>query len=124
MACNRFETDGMRLLDGELNAEETKAYEAHVKGCEECARELKDLGRIVNFTNELRLGVPDQEFWDGYWRSVYRGLTCATLIVRATFRCWMSLIDFIRRCASSCSTSLVNRNTVTEHSANEHSYGK
>jgi hypothetical protein len=74
MACNRFETDGMRLLDGELNAEETKAYEAHVRGCGDCATELKDLGRIVQFTDELRLRTPDQEFLAGYWRSVYRRL--------------------------------------------------
>ncbi len=74
MTCNRFETDGMRLLDGELNAEETEAYEAHVRGCDDCARELKDLGRVVEFTNELRLRTPDQEFWAGYWRSVYRRL--------------------------------------------------
>jgi len=72
MDCNRYQSDGMRLLDGELGDEDRKQYEAHVRGCEDCRRELRDLGRIVGLTNELRLRTPDDEFWEGYWESVYR----------------------------------------------------
>lgn len=74
MGCRRFETDGMRLLDGELSPRERASYEEHVRNCEDCARELRDLGRIVQLTNELRLKRPDREFWAGYWQSVYRRL--------------------------------------------------
>jgi hypothetical protein len=72
MECNRFQTDGMRLLDGELVDDEKSQYEAHVRQCDECRTELASLGRIVGFTDELRLRTPDDEFWDGYWDSVFR----------------------------------------------------
>lgn len=72
MTCTRFQTDGMRLLDNELSEAEKSQYEEHVRGCEECRRELSSMGRVVELTNELRLRPPDDEFWDGYWESVYR----------------------------------------------------
>jgi anti-sigma factor RsiW len=59
----------MRLLDGELSAEEKDQYEDHVRGCEDCKRELKEIGRIVELTNDLRLRPPDEEFWARYWES-------------------------------------------------------
>jgi hypothetical protein len=62
----------MRLLDGELEEAEKAGYEAHVRECDSCRAELTSLGRIVEFTNELRLRTPDDEFWEGYWESVYR----------------------------------------------------
>jgi hypothetical protein len=72
MECTRFQTDGMRLLDGEMSDQEKAKYEAHVRDCDDCRRELKELGRVVGLTNELRLRTPDDEFWDDYWSSVYR----------------------------------------------------
>ena len=72
MECNRFQTDGMRLLDNELTADEQKEYEEHVRGCDACRQELESFGRIVELTNEMKLRTPDDEFWDGYWESVYR----------------------------------------------------
>ena len=72
MECSRFQTDGMRLLDGEMSAEEKAEYESHVGDCEACRAELASLGRVVELTNELKLRIPDDEFWDGYWESVYR----------------------------------------------------
>lgn len=72
MECNRFQTDGMRLLDGEMDDVEKGQYEEHVRECEYCRSELSSMGRVVEWTNELRLRTPDDEFWDGYWESVYR----------------------------------------------------
>lgn len=72
MECTRFQTDGMRLLDGEMDGKERVEYEHHVRGCEFCASELASMGRVVELTDELRLRTPDDEFWDGYWESVYR----------------------------------------------------
>lgn len=74
MVCERFQTDGMRLLDGELRPEEKAAYEEHVKGCDDCARELKEIGRIVELTNDLKLKAPDEEFWARYWDSLLHRL--------------------------------------------------
>lgn len=72
MECTRYQTDGMRLLDNELSGAERIDYEAHVRTCDDCRGELAQLGRVVRFTDELRLRVPDEEFWRGYWESVYR----------------------------------------------------
>jgi uncharacterized membrane protein len=60
----------MRLLDGELSTEEQTVYEQHVNDCEDCARELKEMGRIVQLTDDLRLRAPDEEFWTRYWDSL------------------------------------------------------
>jgi predicted anti-sigma-YlaC factor YlaD len=62
----------MKLLDGEMTADERALYEAHVKECEDCRRELADLGMIVEWTNQMRLRQPDDEFWETYWNGVYR----------------------------------------------------
>jgi len=70
--CTRYQTDGMRWLDGELSGLEAQQYESHVRDCDECRRELDSLGRIVRITDELKLRPPDDEFWKGYWESVYR----------------------------------------------------
>ncbi len=72
MTCERYRSDGMRLLDGELTAEEEAAYQAHVRECDDCRRELASLGRVVGLVDELKLRIPDDEFWEGYWESVYR----------------------------------------------------
>ena len=72
MTCNRYQTDGMRLLDGEMSADEAAAYEEHLRGCDVCRREMESLGRVVRLSAELKLRVPEDEFWQGYWESVYR----------------------------------------------------
>jgi hypothetical protein len=62
----------MRFLDGEMNEAEKQAYEKHVQTCPDCHKELKELGRIVELTDELRFKPPDDEFWEGYWENIYR----------------------------------------------------
>jgi hypothetical protein len=70
--CTRFQTDGMRLLDSEMDDAERTEYEIHVRDCTTCTSELASMGRIVDLTDELKLRTPDDEFWEGYWESVYR----------------------------------------------------
>lgn len=72
MNCTQFQTDGMRFLDSEMTEAEKQAYEKHVQTCPDCHKELKELGRIVELTDELRFKPPDDEFWEGYWESIYR----------------------------------------------------
>jgi predicted anti-sigma-YlaC factor YlaD len=78
MVCERFQNEGMRLLDGELDLEEKDRYEEHVRGCDDCRRELKEMGRIVGLTNDLRLKPPDEEFWARYWDNLYHRLERGT----------------------------------------------
>lgn len=72
MECTRYQTDGMRLLDDELSLEERLQYQAHVRECETCRRELDSLGRVVKLTDQLKLRVSDDAFWKDYWKSVAR----------------------------------------------------
>jgi hypothetical protein len=74
MVCERFQNEGMRLLDGEITEAEKAAYLEHVEQCEHCTAELKDLGRIVELTNEMQLRQPDVTYWDNYWKGIYRRL--------------------------------------------------
>jgi predicted anti-sigma-YlaC factor YlaD len=78
MVCERFQNEGMRLLDGELGTEEKNRYEEHVRSCEDCRRELHEMGRIVGLTNDLRLKPPDEEFWARYWDNLYHRLERGT----------------------------------------------
>ncbi|MFQ5510510.1 MAG: anti-sigma factor family protein [Candidatus Krumholzibacteriia bacterium] len=78
MVCNRFQSEGMRLLDGEITLEEKQAYEAHVKKCDDCTAELRDIGRIVEFSSEIELKMPDEEYWTAYWADIYRRLERGT----------------------------------------------
>ena len=64
MECTRFQTDGMRLLDGEMSAEEKTEYESHVGQCGACREELASMGRVIELTDELKFRTPDDEFWD------------------------------------------------------------
>jgi predicted anti-sigma-YlaC factor YlaD len=72
MSCTRYQTDGMRLLDGEMSPAEAAAYEEHLGACDVCRREMTALGRVVRLSEELKLRVPEDEFWQGYWESIYR----------------------------------------------------
>ncbi|MBI4719666.1 MAG: zf-HC2 domain-containing protein [Chitinivibrionia bacterium] len=72
MVCTRFQSDGMKLLDGEMTGEEKTLYEDHIRECEDCRRELEDLGLLVEWTNQLRLKLPDDSFWEAYWDGFYR----------------------------------------------------
>lgn len=72
MECTRYQTDGMRLIDDELSQEERLQYQAHVRECEVCSRELDALGRVVKLTGQLKLRVSDDAFWKGYWESIAR----------------------------------------------------
>ena len=70
MECSRYQTDGMRLLDDELSSDERLQYEAHVRECDICRRELEALGRVVKLTDQLKLRVSDDAFWKDYWKNV------------------------------------------------------
>jgi hypothetical protein len=62
----------MRFLDNELSLEEKLQYQAHVRECDVCRGELDSLGRVIKLTDQLKLRVSDDEFWQGYWESILR----------------------------------------------------
>jgi anti-sigma factor RsiW len=72
MACSRFETDGMRYLDGEMSAEERLAFDGHCAGCDECREQLKQFRELDTMTRRITMKDPTDEFWERYWKSIYR----------------------------------------------------
>jgi hypothetical protein len=61
-------------LDGELEAEQAKALEAHLKECSKCREELKELQKFEEVMGMLKLKKPQNEVWEQYWSSVYNRL--------------------------------------------------
>ena len=72
MSCNRIETDGMRYIDGEMTAAERTDYEAHMASCGDCRRAIDELGRVERLTGMVKLRDPQDDFWEGYWKSLLR----------------------------------------------------
>lgn len=74
MTCSRVESDGMRYLDGELSAEERSAFEKHIEHCETCRRSLEQFRELQSLTRRVKMKDPTDEFWELYWKSIYRRL--------------------------------------------------
>ncbi|HSG27943.1 MAG TPA: zf-HC2 domain-containing protein [Candidatus Krumholzibacterium sp.] len=74
MKCNRMETDGMRYLDHEMNADEIEEFDRHLSECAECRTTMDQLGRLDAFTGRMKIRDPVDTFWEGYWSSVFRRL--------------------------------------------------
>lgn len=74
MTCSRMEHDVMRYLDGEMNDAERAAFEEHLAGCDDCRRALEELREVNRLTGSIVMKDPQDEFWDLYWKSIYRRL--------------------------------------------------
>jgi len=72
MTCSRFETDGMRYLDGEMDEAEASAFERHCQECAACGEQLKQFADLNAMTRRVTMKDPTDEFWERYWKSIYR----------------------------------------------------
>lgn len=70
--CPRFESDGMRYIDGEMGGAERAAFERHSAECEYCRRGLASFARLDELAGRVKMVDPTDAFWERYWRSVYR----------------------------------------------------
>ena len=57
-------------IDDELNEEEKKLMEEHLKKCAECSKELEEYKKIIQMLNEL----PDEEPPVGYCKRLHEKL--------------------------------------------------
>jgi ferric-dicitrate binding protein FerR (iron transport regulator) len=77
----------MRALDGELDDQERRELEALRDADPTVAREWRELARLKEVTDTMKLRNPPEELWAGYWNSVYsrleRGLGWILLSVGA-----------------------------------------
>lgn len=74
MTCPRIETDGMRYIDGEMSPQDRAEYERHLERCDECRRAIEEFGGLRSFTRRIAMKDPTDEFWEVYWKSLYRRL--------------------------------------------------
>ncbi|MGD8537863.1 MAG: zf-HC2 domain-containing protein [Candidatus Aminicenantes bacterium] len=60
--------------DSHLSKDQKKMIENHVEECEECRRELEEMGRFEEVMQKMELKQPPKEMWQVYWTSVYNRL--------------------------------------------------
>jgi predicted anti-sigma-YlaC factor YlaD len=60
--------------DNFLNEDQKKTVEEHVEHCEECRRELEEMGKFEEVMQKMELKQPPKEMWQVYWTSVYNRL--------------------------------------------------
>jgi predicted anti-sigma-YlaC factor YlaD len=71
MTCHDWKDMMMGYLDNELDDEQRRRFEEHLKGCLECAGELKEFQKLKEITDEVTLVEPEDKIWQQYWSSVY-----------------------------------------------------
>ena len=72
MTCARTEVDSPRYVDDEMTPEEREEYEKHLSVCEDCREAVKRFEELKSITGRLRMKDPTDEFWESYWKSIYR----------------------------------------------------
>ena len=55
MACDRFETEGLLYLSGELEADAAQSYAGHLAACEDCRVEHEEARAMSALTDKGRL---------------------------------------------------------------------
>ena len=58
MFCNQFENEGVLYLYDELNAEESKKFEAHIVDCSKCQMALAQFSETRDVYRELESDAP------------------------------------------------------------------
>jgi predicted anti-sigma-YlaC factor YlaD len=64
----------MGYLDHELTELEVLRMEEHLKGCASCAAELEEFRRLKEVTQNMRVAMPDDKYWEMYWSNIYNRL--------------------------------------------------
>ena len=71
MTCHDWKDVMMGYLDNELDLEQKRRFEEHLKGCPECKKELEKFKNIKSITDEVTLAEPEDKLWQDYWGGVY-----------------------------------------------------
>lgn len=61
-------------FDGELNEEQKKLINEHIRQCPECRKEFEEMGKFEEVMSKMELKQPSKEVWKVYWTSVYNRL--------------------------------------------------
>jgi predicted anti-sigma-YlaC factor YlaD len=74
MADDAFKPLLMGYLDGELTGLEIQRIEEHLRNCSDCAAELEGFRRLKEVTQNMRVVIPDDKYWEQYWSNIYNRL--------------------------------------------------
>jgi len=74
MADDAFKPLLMGYLDGELTGLEIQNIEEHLRNCPDCAAELEGFRRLKEVTQNMRVAIPDDKYWEQYWSNIYNRL--------------------------------------------------
>jgi hypothetical protein len=81
MTCHDWKDMMMSYLDNELDEEQKKRFEEHLKGCPECTKELKEFRNLKAITDEVTLVEPEDKLWADYWSGVYNRIERGTGLI-------------------------------------------
>jgi len=74
MTCREYKDVMMAYLDGELENEQIKQFQAHLKDCPACRQDLEEFTSLKEITDSVSLVEPEDRVWDQYWDNVYNRL--------------------------------------------------
>ena len=64
--------DSQRYVDGIMSPGERDEFEKHLEECSDCRESVLRLSRLVKITRRIKMKDPTDEFWQVYWKSLYR----------------------------------------------------
>jgi len=71
MTCQNYKDLMMGYLDNELEDEQKRTFEEHLKSCQDCTRELEGFRKLGQITDGVTLMEPEDRIWEQYWTSIY-----------------------------------------------------
>ncbi len=74
MADDAFKPLLMGYLDHELTELEVLRIEEHLQECDSCTAELQEFRRLKEVTQNMRVVMPDDKYWEIYWSNIYNRL--------------------------------------------------
>ncbi len=70
-SCQDYKDLMMAYLDNELDAEQRKIFEEHLKLCDKCPAELEEFKELKRLTDNVKLIEPEDRIWQQYWGGIY-----------------------------------------------------
>ena len=71
MTCHDWKDMMMGYLDNELDEDQKKRLDEHLKGCPECQDELEVFKSLKSITDDVTFAEPEDKLWQNYWSGVY-----------------------------------------------------
>lgn len=59
-------------IDDELDRDEKRELESHLKECDDCRIELEAFNKLKEVTGAMKYADVPEHVWEKYWQSIYR----------------------------------------------------